>query len=81
MLVIAGRDPSHNSSSLSPGGFLNDVDPWTRGMNVFDMNSLNKTSAYSPSVIYDRPPVIQQYYANQYVGIYISLKVVPVYTG
>ena len=67
MLVIGGRDPAQ----VLPEGFLDGVDPWTRGMNIFDMNSLNWTRAYSPNVIYERPPVIQQYHTNQYVGIYI----------
>ena len=64
MLVIGGRDPSQNSS-LSAAGYWDNVDPWPRGMNIFNMNSLNWTRAYSPSTTYDRATVVQQYYANQ----------------
>ncbi|KAL2046377.1 hypothetical protein N7G274_001824 [Stereocaulon virgatum] len=64
MLVIGGHNPA-------PEGFLDGVDPWTRGMNIFDMNSLNWTGAYNPGIIYDRPPVVQQYYTNRYISVYI----------
>ena len=64
MLAIGGRDPSQNGS-LSAAGYWDNVDPWTRGMNVFDMNSLTWTGEYSPNTTYDRATVVQQYYANQ----------------
>ncbi|KAI9715126.1 MAG: hypothetical protein M1812_006105 [Candelaria pacifica] len=62
MLVIGGIDPSLNVTQFI--GYVNMVDPWTRGMNIFNMNSLNWTGAYSPSATYDRPIIIQQYYAE-----------------
>jgi hypothetical protein len=61
MIAIGGRDPSQNGST----SYWNGVDPWVRGMNIFDMNSLTWTGAYNPAATYDRPTVIQQYYASQ----------------
>ena len=62
MLVIGGRDPSiQNSDTLY---FWDGADPWTRGMNIFDMTSLTWTADYSPTVTYERPAMVQKHYAN-----------------
>jgi hypothetical protein len=64
MLVIGGRDPSHDSSD---GSFWpNNADPWTHGLSIFDMSSLSWTNAYNANATnYEQPDVVKQYYANQ----------------
>lgn len=57
MLVVGGRNPADDIA----GGF-GGTDPWTRGMNVFDMVSWTWTSAYDHTAVYTRPQAIQQYY-------------------
>jgi hypothetical protein len=65
MLVIGGRDPSHDPSS--DGSFWpNDADPWTRGLNIFDMTGLKWTNAYNASAKkYEQPAIVKKYYTNQ----------------
>ena len=81
MLVIGGRDPSIINTPSQLPWWSNGVDPWPKGMSIFDMNTLKWTGSYSPSATYDRPAMIQQYYADKFVGIYIPLTAVPVYTS
>lgn len=57
MLVVGGRNPSDDID----GGF-GGTDPWSRGMNVFDMVSWQWTSAYDHTAVYTRPQAIQNYY-------------------
>ena len=61
MLVMGGRDPS------SAGSFWpNDADPWTRGLNIFDMTGLKWTNAYNASAKkYEQPAIVKKYYTNQ----------------
>jgi hypothetical protein len=65
MLVIGGRDPSHNSSE--DGSFWpNDADPWTHGLGIFDMSTLKWTNTYNANAPnYEQPSMVKQYYANQ----------------
>ena len=65
MLVIGGRDPAHDSSE--DGSFWpNNADPWTRGMRIFDMTSLEWTDSYKAKATdYEQPDRVQKYYANQ----------------
>ena len=65
MLVIGGRDPSHDSSS--DGSFWpNNADPWTRGLNIFDMTALKWTNKYNANAKdYQQPVKVKQYYTNK----------------
>jgi hypothetical protein len=65
MLVIGGRDPSHDPS-LDNSFWPNDADPWTRGLNIFDMTALKWTNRYNASAKnYEQPAMVKQYYMNQ----------------
>lgn len=65
MLVIGGRDPSHNSTA-DESFWDNDADPWTHGLGIFDMSTLTWTNAYNASVTkYQPPATVTQYYANE----------------
>jgi len=65
MLVIGGRDPSHDSSS--DGSFWpNDADPWTRGLGIFDMTALKWANTYNANAEnYEQPAMVKKYYTNQ----------------
>jgi hypothetical protein len=65
MLVIGGRDPSHDSNT--DGSFWpNDADPWTRGLNIFDMTALKWTNRYNANAKdYEQPAMVKQYYTKQ----------------
>ena len=67
MLVIGGRGPSYNGTLT--GTSWQTVDPWTsngnHGMHIFDMSAWAWTGSYSPNTTYQRPLVVQQYYANK----------------
>lgn len=60
MLVVGGRNPSDDSL----GGFGGVTDPWSRGMNIFDMSNWAWTSAYNHTAVYTRPQVVHQHYEN-----------------
>jgi hypothetical protein len=65
MLVIGGRDPSHDPSS-DDSFWPNDADPWTRGLNIFDMTALKWTNMYNANTKnYKQPAIVKQYYTNQ----------------
>lgn len=65
MLVIGGRDPSHNVT-VDGSFWENDADPWTHGIGVFDMTTLSWTNAYNANATnYEPPSIVKQYYANQ----------------
>ena len=60
MLVVGGRNPSDDSL----GGFGGTSDPWSRGMNIFDMSNWAWTSAYNHTAVYTRPHTVEQHYKN-----------------
>jgi hypothetical protein len=64
MLVIGGRDPSHDTSD---GSFWpNNADPWTYGLGIFDMPTLSWTNSYDATAKkYEQPAMVKQYYTNQ----------------
>lgn len=65
MLVIGGRDPTHNSS-LDGSFWAGGTDPWTYGLGIFDMSTLSwTTSYYANATDYEQPVMVKQYYANQ----------------
>jgi hypothetical protein len=43
----------------------NQDDPWTNGLGIFDMTTLNWTNAYNAAApAYERPSLVSQFYAN-----------------
>jgi hypothetical protein len=43
----------------------NQDDPWTNGLGIFDMTTLNWTNAYDAAAsAYERPSLVSQFYAN-----------------
>jgi hypothetical protein len=43
----------------------NQYDPWTNGLGIFDMTTLNWTDAYdAAAAAYERPSLVSQFYAN-----------------
>ena len=63
MLVIGGRNPSVYSDTFDQ--YWIPHDPWTRSMNVFDMSSLNWTGRHNAGAAYQRPAMVDRYYANK----------------
>lgn len=64
MLVIGGRDPAWNGTA-NEGTQWASTDPWSNGMNIFDMTAWAWTGSYTPGHTYERPTVVQNHYNTQ----------------
>ena len=63
MIFIGGRDPSANTTAT--GLFWPSIDPWTYGMNIYDMNALQWTGAWNASrEEYNSPSVVKTIYSS-----------------
>lgn len=61
MIVIGGTDPCVSYPPDPP-----DQDPWSQGIAVFDMTTLELKNSYQSNAdLYEPPYDIQQYYKNR----------------